>query len=122
MGRTRNQGSNWCRKSKRLAIYLRDGHRCAYCGRHSDELKGALTLDHVLACELGGTNAASNLVACCGRCNSRKGALSVRSWFATLRSEGCETQRIGRRVRRQTRKDLAPWLAMARLSIRSGRR
>lgn len=27
------QGMNWCRPATRLAIYLRDGMACTYCGR-----------------------------------------------------------------------------------------
>ncbi|KKK72946.1 hypothetical protein LCGC14_2898780, partial [marine sediment metagenome] len=28
----KNQGMNWIRPEKRLAIYLRDGLACCYCG------------------------------------------------------------------------------------------
>lgn len=67
-------GSNWIRKARRLAIYLRDGFSCAYCGR---DLRGAdpreVTLDHLVPrCE-GGSNHESNLVTACRSCNcSRK--------------------------------------------------
>lgn len=43
---------------------------CAYCPRP------ATTADHVVAVANGGTNALSNLVPSCGRCNSRKAARS----------------------------------------------
>lgn len=63
-------GSKWIRPEKRLAIYLRDGFICAYCGR---SLKGAephdLTLDHLLPRSTGGGNDATNLVTACGNCN-----------------------------------------------------
>jgi len=40
----RTQGMNWIRKEKRLAIYLRDGLACGYCGQ-SIEDGAKLTLD-----------------------------------------------------------------------------
>lgn len=72
----RNQGMNWIRKEKRLAIYLRDGLACVYCGSGiEDEVK--LTLDHLTPHSHGGSNAADNLVTCCHKCNSVRGN---RSW------------------------------------------
>lgn len=35
----RTQGMNWIRKDKRLAIYMRDGMACVYCGLTLDHLK-----------------------------------------------------------------------------------
>ena len=66
------QGMNWLSKKKRLAIYLRDGLACCYCGEGIED--GAkLTLDHLLPHSHGGTNDATNLVTCCHRCNSARG-------------------------------------------------
>ena len=65
-------GMNWIRQEKRLAIYLRDGLACAYCGA-SVEDGARLSLDHVRPASAGGNNAASNLVTCCSRCNSARG-------------------------------------------------
>jgi len=71
-----NQGMNWIRPEKRLAIYLRDGLACCYCGAGvEDEAK--LTLDHLRPYASGGSNLATNLVTCCHRCNSSRGK---RSW------------------------------------------
>lgn len=68
----RNQGMNWIRKEKRLAIYLRDGLACCYCGEGIED--GArLTLDHLNPHSNGGSNSESNLVTCCHRCNSSRG-------------------------------------------------
>jgi 5-methylcytosine-specific restriction endonuclease McrA len=68
----KNQGMNWLRPEKRLALYLRDGLACAYCGEGIEE--GAkLTLDHLTPYSLGGSNKATNLVCCCHRCNSSRG-------------------------------------------------
>jgi hypothetical protein len=66
------QGMNWIRKEKRLAIYLRDGLGCSYCGQGlEDEIK--LTLDHLIPHSHGGKNDAKNLVTCCQHCNSSRG-------------------------------------------------
>lgn len=71
-----NQGMNWIRPEKRLAIYLRDGLACCYCGSSVEE--GAkLTLDHLRPYASGGTNKETNLVTCCNKCNSSRGK---RSW------------------------------------------
>ena len=66
-------GSRWLRPEKRLAIYIRDGFQCAYCGR---SLKGAtpaeVTLDHLLPRVAGGGNEATNLITACRACNSSR--------------------------------------------------
>lgn len=63
-------GSKWIRPDKRLAIYIRDGFQCAYCGR---DLKDAepheVNLDHLLPRSAGGSNEATNLVTSCKSCN-----------------------------------------------------
>lgn len=105
MARTRNQGSKWIRPEKRLSIYHRDGFCCAYCGAGVED-GAVLTLDHVLACELGGSNEADNLLTACLSCNSAKQDLSTRAWFATLRDKGIDTTKLGARIRRLTSKPL----------------
>ena len=66
------QGSKWIRREKRLAIYLRDGMACAWCGMGiEDEIK--LTLDHLIPHIHGGSNEATNLVTSCLTCNSSRG-------------------------------------------------
>ena len=72
-GRGVYQGMNWITQKKRLAIYLRDGLACAYCGA-SVETGAQLSLDHLIPHSEGGTNHESNLVTCCSRCNSSRGA------------------------------------------------
>lgn len=68
-----NGGSSWIRKDKRLAIYLRDGFACAYCGR---DLHGApyrdVTLDHLNAKHRAGNHHHTNLVTACRSCNSSR--------------------------------------------------
>ncbi len=66
---TRNQGQNWIRPEKRLAIYLRDGLACVWCGT-SIEDDAKLTLDHLRPYGKGGSNHETNLTTCCHKCNS----------------------------------------------------
>jgi len=103
------QGSKWIRPEKRQAIYARDGHRCVYCGRHESELaddaRALLTLDHVRAVVSDGrTNAPTNLVTCCLRCNSRKQGRTMRAWLAVLRADGIDTAVVRKRIARATRR------------------
>jgi hypothetical protein len=62
-----NRPPRWSRRG----VLVRDGHRCAYCGRHAD------TVDHVLPLSRGGKRTDwLNTVAACGgsarSCNARK--------------------------------------------------
>ncbi len=52
--------------ARRTAILARDGHRCRAPGCGSARF---LEVHHILPRELGGTNAAANLVTLCGRCH-----------------------------------------------------
>jgi 5-methylcytosine-specific restriction endonuclease McrA len=52
-------------------VYLRDGHRCQYCGKHCRAPD--LTLDHVLPRSRGGKTHWRNVVTCCVKCNRKKG-------------------------------------------------
>lgn len=101
--RIKGQGSKWCRRSTRLAIYSRDGFACVYCRKGIDDGM-VLTLDHVLACEVGGTNAPENLVTACVHCNSAKQHRTMREWLAALRRRGVNTDGMAQRIRRQTAK------------------
>ncbi len=51
----------------RGGVFIRDRHRCAYCGAKAD------TLDHVLPRSRGGAWEWTNIVAACEACNHRKG-------------------------------------------------
>jgi 5-methylcytosine-specific restriction endonuclease McrA len=52
----------------RSLIYKRDDHECQYCGSRKD-----LTIDHVIPRSRGGQDTWGNLVACCTKCNIKKG-------------------------------------------------
>jgi 5-methylcytosine-specific restriction endonuclease McrA len=47
-------------------VFVRDGHRCQYCGAQAENI------DHVVPRSRGGAHSWDNVVACCRRCNSRK--------------------------------------------------
>ena len=48
MGANGTHGSKWIRKDKRLAIYLRDGFMCCYCGKDLHHAKPEeMGLDHL---------------------------------------------------------------------------
>lgn len=51
----------------RRGVLRRDAHRCAYCQRSAN------TIDHVQPKSRGGADTWENLVACCLRCNNKKG-------------------------------------------------
>jgi 5-methylcytosine-specific restriction endonuclease McrA len=52
----------------RHSILARDNYTCQYCGSRSN-----LTIDHVVPRWAGGPHTWDNLVACCRRCNLKKG-------------------------------------------------
>ena len=55
-------------------LFLRDGHRCVYCGRHRRELgsRERLTRDHLVPRSKGGLDEWQNVVTACSSCNHRK--------------------------------------------------
>jgi 5-methylcytosine-specific restriction endonuclease McrA len=125
MSNTRNKnshpasnGGKWIRPDKRLAIYLRDGQVCIWCG-HSLEDGAELTLDHLVPCELGGDNHESNLVTACRHCNCSRRDLTVRQWLVVLRDRGIDTNGLAATVRRHTRRNLKKFRAMARQIIKA---
>ena len=69
------QGMNWIRQEKRLAIYIRDGMACVYCG--ADAETDRMTLDHVKPFSQNGSNGANNLVTACMSCNSQRGTAKL---------------------------------------------
>lgn len=53
----------------RHSVLARDNYTCQYCGCRDRDL----TIDHVHPRWMGGGNTWDNLVACCRKCNLRKG-------------------------------------------------
>jgi 5-methylcytosine-specific restriction endonuclease McrA len=69
-------------KFHRKNIMARDNHQCQYCGATAEPRPNrggrkyhlaAMTIDHVVPRSRGGRTDWDNVVACCGRCNARKG-------------------------------------------------
>ena len=88
-------------KPKRLAIYLRDGLACVYCG---EDIEGGakLSLDPLKPYSTGGSNESSNLVTACLRCAPARGTRSVRAFCRTVAAylnRSATAQEIERNVR-----------------------
>lgn len=129
----RGQGSNWLRRATRRRIYTRDRWRCVWClceiaqiGMHG--VKGVsvngivftdglqlrqASVDHVVSRSRGGSNRPSNLIACCMRCNAKRGHRSVPKFAKALCDEAglrngfyLSPSKIVRRVRAAQRRKL----------------
>jgi len=116
----RTQGMNFVRQSTRLAIYLRDGLACGYCG-HSVEDGANLTLDHLQPYSAGGTNLPSNLVTCCSRCNSSRGTRPVAAFARAVAgyvNHGATAAEIVAHVRATVRRTLPRAAALEMIARR----
>jgi len=109
-------GMNWIRQEKRLAIYLRDGCACMYCGSTVED--GAIiTLDHIKPHINGGSNSERNLVTCCKKCNSSRGNRKVEDFAADVAkyiNHGITAEDILATIRSNTRKSLKKFKAEAK--------
>lgn len=97
------------RKSlSRKNILLRDHNTCQYCGRvHTP---GELTLDHVIPKSKGGHSNWDNLVACCKRCNNRKGnALPDEVGMRLLKHPQAFSLHVNRQIMRYLGRSDASW-------------
>lgn len=65
----------------RRNVLIRDQFTCAYCGVREK----SLTIDHIVPRSLGGKSDFDNCVACCRRCNAKKGARLPRAAGMTLK-------------------------------------
>jgi hypothetical protein len=77
--KTKWYGMHWIRDSKRIAIYLRDGLACVYCGTTLEE--GKMSVDHIRVRSRGGSNSPTNLVTACLKCNKRRGERHLDVWL-----------------------------------------
>ena len=93
---------NWIRPAKRLAIYLRDGLACVWCGDGIDDA-ATLTLDHCKPYSKGGNNEAANLLTCCAQCNRLRGARTLTAFAADvagyIAADAADVLRFTRTVR-----------------------
>jgi hypothetical protein len=118
----RNQGMNWITPKKRLAIYLRDGLACVYC-QASVEQGTKLSLDHLTPSSKGGSNKESNLVTCCSRCNSSRGARPWRQFakaVAEYVNHGVTAEAIIQQITKTTRRNLPLAQAAELIAQRGG--
>lgn len=99
-------GSKWIRREKRLAIYIRDGMACAYCGA-SIETGAQLTLDHIKTRSNGGNHHETNLITACLKCNSSRGDRSVAGFARSVASYmGIQSVAITNHIRNCQRRTL----------------
>jgi 5-methylcytosine-specific restriction endonuclease McrA len=68
----------------RRNVFLRDGHRCQYCG--AKKAPHELNLDHVTPRSKGGRTTWENIVTSCYACNLRKGGRTPREAKMPLRA------------------------------------
>lgn len=102
------KGMNWVRQSTRLAIYLRDGLSCVYCGASVEE-GTQLTLDHVVPASQGGSDKPTNLVTCCHKCNCSRGNRTMPAFARSVAgyiNHGVTAQEIIAHVRATARRTL----------------
>lgn len=119
---TNRNGAKWIRRDKRLAIYLRDGMACAYCGSVIED-GVTLGLDHLVPRSAGGGNEAANLITCCNKCNSSRGDRGVTEFVeavAVYLNHGIQASEILDHIRTRTVQKLKPFRDEAKVII--GRR
>lgn len=99
-------GSRWLPAWRRLAIYLRDDFRCAYCGADLRDRPAAdVTLDHLeCRCTSAGKpdHGERNLVSCCRKCNSSR---QNKDW--RMYATGGAIERIEAAILKPLNKELA---------------
>ncbi len=62
-------------KNRRLEVLQRDGYICTYCGQDAN------SVDHVIPRSAGGDHSLANLVACCLKCNGKKGNMQQHAFL-----------------------------------------
>lgn len=72
-------------KFSRENVYMRDDHRCQYCGKKRPARE--LTFDHVQPKSRGGNTNWKNIVSACKPCNRKKADRTPREASMTLLSE-----------------------------------
>jgi hypothetical protein len=116
---SKHSNGKWIHAERRLAIYLRDGLACVWCGA-TLESGARLTLDHLKCRENGGSHHESNLITACLICNSRRGSRSVPQFALAVAgyvNHGVSAGAIVREIRNRVRRTLAPHRAEAKTMI-----
>jgi 5-methylcytosine-specific restriction enzyme A len=68
--------SRYISASIRVDVLNRDGYKCVFCGRSSQET--SLEIDHIFPFSQGGSNKPDNLQTLCIDCNRGKGARNLK--------------------------------------------
>ena len=63
-------------KNRRIEVLQRDGYICTYCGQDAN------SVDHVIPRSAGGDHSLANLVACCLKCNGKKGNMQQHAFLS----------------------------------------
>src|SRR5262245_456091 len=100
--------TKWCRKDKRLALYLRDGMRCVFCNTDLTDSPDQRSLDHLVCRSKGGSNDPRNLATSCISCNCARQDRPL-AQFASPEAR--------RTIRRVTRRKLAPYRKQAKAML-----
>ena len=87
----------WLPAATRLAIYVRDGFACVYCGASLED-GTRLAIDHVLPRDLGGPDDPRNLVTCCSVCNGDKRNMTLATYLRHLNDYGRPSDDVFDRV------------------------
>lgn len=121
--RLNGKGSGWIQPTRRLAIYLRDGFQCQYCGTDLKDLNPRfITLDHLRPRKSGGSHKSTNLITACANCNFCRQHKPWRTFIRDRWSMGNRAAHanvadsIIERIEKQTRRVLNITLAKAILS------
>ena len=72
-------------------IFVRDKYECQYCGSHED-----LEVDHIVPISKGGTNADSNLITACHRCNHLKKDYDLEDFINKYKNEISFLERVSK--------------------------
>ena len=107
-------------REHRLALFLRDGLACVYCG-NGIESGTQLTLDFIKRPSNGGRCSDSNMVTSCVRCNAARGTRNLRDFRKALtefREDGTTWKEIATYVRNCARRGAAIKKAKAVLAKR----
>lgn len=119
MAKKRNwNGSKWLYQPTRLAVYLRGGLSCAYCGAGVED-GVVLSVDHVVPVNAGGENDPENYVCSCRKCNGEKGDQDLVSFAIAKGAEiDVDPVVIVEYVNEQRTRDIQPFRDLAREQIK----
>ena len=106
--------SHWITDTKRLAIYMRDGMCCVYCGGTVEE-GATLSLDHITPRSKGGGNGSRNLITACKDCNTRRHNKNISAWVEiAAKYNAVSAESVMKDIRRKRNRSLKKYIAEAK--------